>query len=354
MLRGDDAVVGAVTSGGTESILMAVKAHKEFYSHIEHPEVIVPVTAHAAFDKAGNYFGVKMVHIPMDKDGKVDIGAVRRAITKNTIMLVGSAPNYPHGIVDPISELAALAQEHGIGMHVDCCLGGFILPWVVKHANGKIPEFDFQVPGVTSISCDTHKYGYSTKGTSVILFRNEKLRRHMFFVVTDWPGGVYASPTMAGSRPGGLIACCWASLIALGQDGFTKLSVGIYNSAQAFKEGLKSIPHLEPTYDSYSHVIAFQSKDLDIFKVSEAMSRKGWHLNNLQRPSSCHLCFTANQIGKEQQILKDLRESVEEVVKNPAAFKDGAAVLYGTAASLPDRSLIRDFALDYVDATLST
>jgi len=289
----------------------------------------------------------------MDKDGKVDLKAVKRAITKNTIMLVGSAPNYPHGIIDPISDLAKLATEHGIGMHVDGCLGGFILPWVVKHANGKIPDFDFTVPGVTSISCDTHKYGYSTKGTSVILFKNDKLRQHMYFVATDWPGGVYASPTMSGSRPGGLIACCWASLVALGQNGFSTLSIGIYDTAQAFKEGLKSIPHIEPTFNSFSHVVAFQSPDIDIFKVSEAMKQRGWHLNNLQKPASCHICFTANQIGKEKEILQDLRDSVQDVVNNPDAFKNGTAVLYGAAASIPDRSLIKDFAIAYVDATLA-
>jgi len=254
---------------------MAVKAYRDSKPHIKQPEMVIPVTAHAAFDKAGEYFRVKIIHIPMDKDGKVDTKEVRNAITKNTIMIVGSAPNYPHGIVDPIAELATIATEHGVGMHVDGCLGGYILPWVVKHANGKIPDFDFAVPGVTSMSCDTHKYGYAQKGTSVVMYRHEKLRQHMYSVITDWPGGVYASPTMSGSRPGGLIAVCWASLVALGQDGFTKLATGIYNSAQAFKEGLKTIPHLEPTFDSYTHVIAFHAKGIDIFKVAEAMGKKG-------------------------------------------------------------------------------
>jgi sphinganine-1-phosphate aldolase len=180
MMNGDSEVCGAVTSGGTESILMAVKTYREQFKK-QNPEIVIPVTAHAAFDKAGNYFGVKVVHVRLDKDFKVDVKALESAITKNTIMIMGSAPQYSSGVVDPIPELAAIALKHGIGMHVDSCLGGYVLPWVQKSGvdKGKIPFFDFRVPGVTSMSVDTHKYGYATKGTSVILFKNEDLRKHV-------------------------------------------------------------------------------------------------------------------------------------------------------------------------------
>lgn len=352
MLHGDEQTCGCITSGGTESIIMAVKSYRD-RSNIKNPEIIIPVTAHAAFDKAGGYLKIKVVHVPTDKNGKADLKAVKRAINKNTILIVGSAPNFPHGIIDPIEEMAAMALEHGIGFHTDACLGGFFLPWVQQYSKGKIAPFDFSVPGVTSISCDTHKYGYTTKGTSVVLFKNEELRHGMFFVATEWPGGVYASPSLAGSRPGGLIACCWASLVAIGQEGFQTISVGIYETAQRVKEGITKIPHLELIGDSYSNVIAFGSKDLDIFKVAGAMKAKGWHLSNLQRPVCAHICFTAQHIGKEASILKDLEDSVNLVVSNPAAYKEGGAAIYGMAASFPDRSVVRDIAMIYLDAVLT-
>lgn len=181
MMRGDENVCGAVTSGGTESILMAVKAYRD-RAKKKNPEMIVPVTAHAAFDKAGQYFGVKVVHITLTSDWKADVSALERAINKNTIMIAGSAPEFAHGMIDPIPEMAAIAMRHNIPFHSDCCLGGYLLPWLRQMGIDKITPFDFGVPGVTSISVDTHKYGYANKGTSVVLFKNEDYRRPMFFV----------------------------------------------------------------------------------------------------------------------------------------------------------------------------
>jgi len=276
------------------------------------------------------------------------------AITKNTIMMCGSAPEFCHGIVDPIPQLAAIAQKHGIGFHSDCCLGGFILPWVQKSGvdGGKIPLFDFRVPGVTSISVDTHKYGYATKGTSVVLFRNEDYRRSMFFVQPNWPGGMYASPSMAGSRSGGVIACCWASLVAIGQEGFLSRSKSIWLAAQKIKEGIKKIPDLHLIGDSPSQVIAFGSSSLDIFKVGDAMSSKGWNLNMLQYPSSLHICCTTKHVGMEEMFLKDLADGVALVKSNPNSFPDGLAPMYGLAATFPDRSTIADIGLTYLEAVL--
>lgn len=353
MMNGDNKVCGSLTSGGTESIIMAVKAYRDFYNKSK-PNIVIPVTAHPAFDKAASYFGIEVNHIPVDKDGNVSPKAMEAAINKNTIMMCGSAPEFSHGIVDPIPQLAAIAQKYGIGFHSDCCLGGFILPWVQKAGidGGKIPLFDFRVPGVTSMSVDTHKYGYSTKGTSVVLFRNEELRRKMFFVQPNWPGGVYASPTMAGSRSGGLIACCWASLVAIGQEGFLNRSKNIWMAAQKIKEGIKKIPELELIGDSSTQVVAWQSSSVDILKVGDAMSSKGWSLNMLQYPPGLHICCTSKHVDLEETFLDDLRDCVAIVKNNPNAFPDGMAPMYGMAASFPDRSVIADVGLTFVEAIL--
>jgi len=216
MLHGDDKCCGALTSGGTESILMAIKAYrdraKKLRPYLTKPNIIVPTTIHPPFEKAGSYFGVELIHIELDQDMRVNVKLVEQAINKNTILLVGSAPQYCHGVVDPISKLSDIALSHGLPLHVDACFGGFMLPWLEK-LGYKIPTFDFRIPGVTSISADVHKYGYSSKGASVILYRNEELRSHQYFAYGSWPGGLFGSPSLTGSRPGGMIAAAWAALV---------------------------------------------------------------------------------------------------------------------------------------------
>ncbi|MCK5205704.1 MAG: aspartate aminotransferase family protein, partial [Desulfobacterales bacterium] len=222
----DQEICGAVSSGGTESILLAMKAYRDWardQKKIMRPEMIVAVTAHAAFEKAAAYFKIKLKRIPVDADYRADVAAARKAVSRNTIVIVGSAPSFPHGMVDPIAELSELAKEKGIGFHTDACLGGFILPWAEK-LGWEVPVFDFRLPGVTSISADTHKYGYAAKGTSVILYRGLALRRYQYFTSSDWPGGLYFSPTFAGSRPGALSAACWAAMITTGKKGYMAAS----------------------------------------------------------------------------------------------------------------------------------
>ena len=208
----DDEVCGVVSSGGTESILLAMKTYRDWAREkrrIRRSEMVIPVTAHAAFDKAGEYFGIKIRRVPINDKFQADVKAVRKAVNANTAVIVGSAPNFPHGIIDPIQELSEIAVERGVGLHVDACLGGFVLPWAEK-LGYPVPSFDFRLPGVTSISADTHKFGYAAKGTSVILYRTPELRHFQYYTIADWPGGFYFSPTFAGSRPGALTAACWA------------------------------------------------------------------------------------------------------------------------------------------------
>ncbi len=222
MMRGGPTCCGVITSGGTESLVMAVKAYRDLAAAekgITAPEMVIPITAHAAFDKAASYLRIKVHWAPVKEDQTVDVAAMERLCNSNTIMVAGSAPTYPHGMVDDIPAIGALARRRGIGCHVDSCLGGFLLPFL-RELGYAIPEFDFSVPGVTSVSADTHKYGYTQKGTSVIMYASPDIRKYQYFVTVNWPGGLYASPSFAGSRPGGVIAVTWAALVAMGRNGY--------------------------------------------------------------------------------------------------------------------------------------
>lgn len=344
-------VCGTVSSGGTESILLAMKTYRDRARQekgITRPEMVVPVTAHAAFDKASQYFNIKMVHIPVDETFRADVNAARRAISHNTIVVVGSAPAFPHGMIDPIEELSELARERSIGFHTDACLGGFVLPWAEK-LGYPVPPFDFRLPGVTSMSADTHKFGYAAKGTSVILYRGQELRHYQYYTATDWPGGLYFSPTFAGSRPGALSAACWAAMTSIGAQGYLTATRQILKTADAIKAGIRKIPELRVLGDPL-FVIAFASDSLDIYKVLEAMSHKGWSLNGLHKPACVHLCVTLRhtQPGVAERFLQDLEAAVEYVKANPEETGTMAPV-YGMASTMPLRGLVSDILKKYLD-----
>jgi glutamate/tyrosine decarboxylase-like PLP-dependent enzyme len=346
-------VVGTVTSGGTESILLAMKAYRDrararARRRVTRPEVVAPATAHVAFDKAAQYFGIRLVRVPVGPDLRADVAATRRAVTRRTVALVGSAPSFPHGVVDPVEELAAVAAERGIGFHTDACLGGFVLPWA-RRLGYQVPAFDFSVPGVTSMSADTHKFGYAAKGTSVVLYRGTELRSHQYFTATDWPGGLYFSPTLAGSRPGGLSAACWAAMVATGDDGYLEATRRVLETGAAIRDGIAAIPQLRVLGDPL-WVIAFGSDRLDIYRVLERMTDRGWSLNGLHRPPAVHLCVTLRHTepGVADRFLTDLRASVAEVESRPAD-QQGMAPVYGLAATLPFRGVVRDLLKRYID-----
>ncbi len=347
----DAEVCGTVTSGGTESILMAMKTYRDWAraeKGITKPEIVLPVTAHPAFDKAAQYFGIKAIRTPVGDDFKADVRAMEKAITRNTIALVGSAPGYPHGVIDPIPEMSDMAYKRGIGFHTDACLGGFVLPWAEK-LGYPVPLFDFRLPGVTSISVDTHKYGYAAKGTSVVLYRTPELRRYQYFTATDWPGGLYASPSMAGSRPGGLIAVCWAVMVKMGEQGYLQATKSILETADKIKEGIASIPELRILGDPL-WIIAFASDEVDIYKVLDAMNERGWSLNGLQYPPAVHIALTLRhaQPGVAERFVEDLKASVEYVKEHPEE-SGGMAPVYGMAASVPFRGMVDDLLRRYLD-----
>ncbi|KAK3706658.1 Dihydrosphingosine phosphate lyase [Vermiconidia calcicola] len=360
---------GATTSGGTESIIMAVLvARQKAYAErsVREPEMILPDTAHTAFRKAAEYFKIKVhkVHCPAPSY-KVHIPTVSRLINSNTILLVGSAPNFPHGIVDDIPALSRLASKSKIPLHVDCCLGSFIIPFLAK-AGFDAPDFDFRVPGVTSISVDTHKYGFAPKGNSVVLYRSAELRRYQYYVCADWPGGVYASPSMAGSRPGALIAGCWASLMKMGEDGYLSTCLQIVDATKKIEERIRTSDALRRSLSVIGKpmvsVVAFRAntaqKDsfykVDIYDIADAMTAKGWHLNALQDPPAIHVAVTIPIVSAVDEMLKDLEEVVEACRGNPTEKKGDAAALYGVAGSLPDKSIVKELASGFLDTLYKT
>jgi sphinganine-1-phosphate aldolase len=344
------AVCGTVTSGGTESILLAMRTYRDVAlatRGITEPEVVLPVTAHAAFDKAAQYFGLRLVKVPVGADMRADAPAVRSALTERTVAVAGSAVQFPHGVADPIEEMAALAAERGIGFHTDSCLGGFVLPWA-ERLGYPVPPFDFRVPGVTSMSCDTHKFGYGAKGTSVLLWRDPQLRDRQFFATTDWPGGLYFSPTFAGSRPGALSAQAWAAMVTIGEDGYLDATRRVLATAAAIRKGIAETPGLRVLGDPL-WVIAFTSDEVNIYDVLDQMTKRGWSLNGLQSPPAVHLCVTLRHAAEKvvARLLGDLRASVDLAREQPGGGL--MAPVYGMAAVPETRGDVDDILRTYCD-----
>src|SRR5580698_4226999 len=311
-------VEGYLTSGGTESLLQAVKTARDVARAdrgIAHPQMVAAQSAHAAFTKAADYFDVELIRVPVGPDYRADVNALADACTDDTILVVGSAPTYPQGVVDPIADIAALALERGILCHVDACMGGFLLPFLTQLGRFDEP-FDFRLPGVTSISADVHKYGYASKGVSVILYRTHELARKQLFITTDWLGGVYASTAMAGTRPAGPIAAAWAAMMHLGRTGYLELTRIAHDAARALRAGIESVDGLEVRGDPRATVMAFGAWDpdtLDIFAVGERLSAEGWYLDRQNRPDSLHATVHAGSAATVGLLVTDLRRAVKEV-----------------------------------------
>ncbi|KAI6781502.1 Sphingosine-1-phosphate lyase-like protein [Emericellopsis cladophorae] len=358
---------GVSTAGGSESILMAcLSARQRGYVErgITEPEMILPETGHTAFRKAGQYFGIKIHLVACPAPSyQVDVRAVSRLINSNTIMLVGSAPNFPHGIIDGIAALSKLALRKKLCLHVDCCLGSFLVPFLDK-AGFETQLFDFRLKGVTSISCDTHKYGFAPKGNSTVLYRTSELRKYQYFVSPDWSGGVYASPGIAGSRPGALIAGCWASLMSVGESGYVDACVKIVGTTKKITDSIRETPilggELEIIGKPLVSVVAFTAKNLDIYDIADGMSGKGWHLNALQNPPAIHVAVTLPIAKVWERLVSDLESVVEtEREKERVRIVEGkgakgkavgdSAALYGVAGSLPNKSVVVDLANGFLD-----
>jgi sphinganine-1-phosphate aldolase len=346
MFNGSENTVGTVTSGGTESILLACKTYKEMAKKkkpwILKPNMIVPESIHVAFEKAADYFGIKMITIPLGDDYRVNMKKFKKAINRNTIMVAASAPQYVQGVIDPIKEIGEIALKKNIPFHVDSCIGGYILPFM-EALGHNFRKFDFRVPGVTSISADLHKYGYAPKGNSTVLYKDMSYMKYQFFISTKWPGGIYASPNIPGSRPGGAVAAAWTAMKTLGRDGYIELTKKVIEARDGLVAGIDSLDGVEVVCRPDSSLIAYQSTDanISIYAIADQLEKLGWFADRHQKPESIHLSIMPTHLKIVDSYIADLAKSIEIVKANPALAKEGDAGMYGMMAKIPMKGLVR-------------
>ncbi len=321
LLGGSDATVGTVTSGGTESCLLAVLAARDSRPDVRSPAMVIPETAHAAFHKAAHYFGVRVVAVPVDPvTFRVDAERMAAAIDADTVLVVASAPSYAHGVVDPVAEIAAAAGRAGVRCHVDACIGGWVLPYF-RRLGKPLPPFDFSVPGVTSISVDLHKYAYCPKGTSVLLHASADLRRPQYFASADWPGYTMLNSTMQSTRSGGPLAAAWAVTRHLGDDGYLELAEKTLTATRLILDGISGIDGLRVLGEPDSTLIAVTADrdDFDVFTVADEMKARNWYVQpqfaHGASPANLHLTVTAANAGNEAALVADFEDSVRAAVK---------------------------------------
>ena len=319
-LKGDDQVVGSFTSGGTESIILAVKTARDHARatrpEVRAPEIVLPATAHASFQKACHYLDVTPVIVPVDpRTFRADVEAVRRAITPNTVLLVGSAISYAHGVIDPIPALGALAREHGCLLHVDACMGGFLLPYF-RRLGAPVPPFEFDVPGVTSISMDLHKYAFAAKGASVLLHRSKELRRHQMYACANWTGYTIINPTVQSTKSAGPVAAAWAVLHFIGDDGYLELARQVLDATRRVAAGIRAIPGLAVLGEPDMNLVAFTTTDdTSVFHIIDEMKLRGWYVQPQLRygdsKENVHLSINPASVRWVDTMLADLRACTE-------------------------------------------
>ncbi len=322
LLRGDDNAVGNFTSGGTESIMLAVKTARDKAAadkpHIKNPEMVFPRTAHSAFHKAAQYFGIKPVMSEFNSDTfMADVDSMRNAINENTILLAASAPSYAQGVVDPIREIGKLALEKGLLFHVDGCMGGIMLSFLRQMEGFDIPDFDFSVPGVTSISADMHKFGYAAKGASVISYRNKDIRKHQIFATTASTSYAMFNATMLSSKSGGPMAGAWAVIHYLGMDGYKRIIGEVMAAVKKIKDGINSIEGFRILGEPKMSIFSFASDSVNVFQLADYMAKRGWYLqpqfSTEKTPHNLHITLMYDHVRNVDELLKDLRECVEEL-----------------------------------------
>jgi glutamate/tyrosine decarboxylase-like PLP-dependent enzyme len=301
---------GSISSGGTESIFLAVQTardHARTERGIANPSIVTADTAHPAFAKACKYLDVEQIRVPVGADKRADVSAMAAACDERTALVVGSAPCYPFGVIDPIAELGALALDQGLLCHVDACLGGWLLPFWERLGEPVVP-WDLAVDGVTSVSADVHKYGYTFKGLSTVLYADRSLLQHQFFLYDDWPGGLYGSSTAAGTRPAAPIAGAWTAIRYLGADGYTRLAGQVRDTTRRFAEGIAAIDGLELTVEPDLSVFEFGSDRHDINAIGDVMDDRGWHLDRQQ--GGLHVMVFPGHAAVVDEFLDDLAHAV--------------------------------------------
>ena len=315
-------VVGNFTSGGTESLILAVKTARDCARankpHIKEPEMVLPITAHASLFKAAHYLGIKPVVTPVHDDTFLaDVEAMSQAITDNTILLVASAPGYTHGTVDPVSEIAALAKENGLLCHVDACVGGIHLSYMQK-LGFDISEFNLNVPGVTSMSVDLHKYGYAAKGASVVLYKNKEIRRHQIWACSRWTGYTVINPAVTSSKTGGPMAAAWAVLNHLGDEGYMEIVREVMNATELLIDGIRRIEGVRilGKPDMCMFAVTSTSETINVYALQDKMKKKGWYLQpqfaRENSPANLHISLNRSTVPQAKAFLKAFEETVEE------------------------------------------
>jgi glutamate/tyrosine decarboxylase-like PLP-dependent enzyme len=322
LLHAPSGAVGSMTSGGTESILLAMKAARDWSRDSRRggrstPEIVLPRSAHPAFDKAAQYLGIKPVRLPATANYRADSALMAAAINENTIMLAASAPALPYGSVDPIADIAQVALDHDVWLHVDACIGGFIAPFAGK-LGYSVPPFDFAVPGVRSVSADLHKYGYTAKGASLILYADAKFATHQSTEFVDWPKGKYHTPTLAGTRSGGVIAAAWAVLHYLGEDGYLALTSRVMRTWRRYVEGIRAIPELYVIGAPDLAIVSFGSNVVDINAVSQHLSQKQWYVSRITEPKGIHQMVNPAHEAIVDEYLHDVTAAIAQARSSAA------------------------------------
>jgi glutamate/tyrosine decarboxylase-like PLP-dependent enzyme len=315
LLHGGPTARGAMTTGGTESIFLAVKAARDSSRQtrgpsLRVPQIVLPFSAHPAFDKAAHFLGLQTVRTPLTAAFTADTAALAAAITPDTVMIVGSAPAYPHGVMDPITEIAALARGRGLWMHVDACVGGYIAPFAQQLGYPVVP-FDFSVPGVTSISADLHKYGYAAKGASTLFFADESSFGHMAYAFDNWPRGQYMTNTLVGTRPGGAIASAWAVMNYLGEAGYRRITERVLATRRAVEAGVQALG-LQVLGRPELSIVAYGSSEHDMGAIGRGLLQRGWLTGHVRNPDGIHLMLNLTHEPVVGRYLDDLAESVDE------------------------------------------
>ncbi len=328
LMHGDDDVAGTYTFGGTESVFLAVKAARDQFI-LKHglgrfPEIVLPVTGHPCYNKAAEYMGLTVKRVPVNPETLEALpDLMNQAITDNTAMIVGSAPNWPFGTIDPIKELAGIALERNLWLHVDACVGGFILPFM-KRLGENIPDFDFSVPGVSSISLDPHKYAFAPHGSSVVLFRKSFHKMYSTFACLRWPGYVIVNPAVLSSRSAGPLAAAWAALHYMGEAGYLNTARKMIRVRDKLVAGLQKLGYRVLGRQSFC-IVAFSSEEVNVFKLADMMGEKGWWLmaqrgiEDMHIPPSIHLTITPIHDNVVEHMLADLANSTEKVKRIPSS-----------------------------------
>lgn len=344
LLRGDASAVGHLTSGGTESIMLAVKTARDKarveQPHITQPEMVLPKTAHAAFHKAAHYLSVKPVVVDIDPATfKVRAEDMEKAVTENTILLVASAPNYSQGVIDPIAEIGAIAQKHNLLFHVDGCVGGIHLSFMRK-LGCDIPDFDFTIAGVTSISADMHKYGYAAKGCSVIMYRSKEIRKYQIFACTDTTGYTLVNPTVLSSKSGGPFAGAWAILNFLGEEGYQRIVQTVQEATRKIIAGVNAIPELRVLGQPAMCMFSFASDVINVYQLADEMGKRGWYIQGQfstpLTPRNLHISVTYGSAPNADALLQDLRACVEIVKTKEPIDSDSIKAMINMALQSPD------------------